>query len=487
MRATRGMVFFRAIFFMCAAFLIAGCAAPPRMSVLIRMIKPQEDYFTNTIIADFNTTHHAAVSVVHYEQTDALEAEIKAAAPSVGLVKIPFDKCNTLIARGLLKPLDSILTPAELADFKKTYLLTSLGRSKDLQYLVPRKFETRLMVYSKSKVADAVASWRAFKDSIDAALKPCNGYGLPSTYMLKSDPNQWDFYDLFVVGWVWAHTVYDGVKCPRIANRGKRYSGTSLGVIDRVYSLKGDSTAMLRLQGDAVVDAFHWEALYAACNIYNKKMWTEAWSGTEIWKGFQSEEVFLSFMTQLDCFFIHGTGQDDLEGYLKVPDDLGVATMPAGCSVELDEHGMVRRAGCKSITTGGWWWGIPATTPHPRLSYELAMAITNTQNQIQESSRFGMIPVRKDILGDMSMLYGGGWITRIYEASLQQLIFNKYTTIPGNAHFDRIGGLYLDAWYDIVVDRNWSGKSLDFPNRAFIQKLLEEKYAPQAQKILSEP
>jgi ABC-type glycerol-3-phosphate transport system substrate-binding protein len=212
-------------------------------------------------------------------------------------------------------------------------------------------------------------------------------------------------------------------------------------------------------------------------------MWEQEWSGGGVWGGFKSGDVFLSFMTQLDCFFIHGTGRDGLDGYVENPDDLGFAIMPGGCSVDLDANADYRRTGTRSITTGGWWWGVPASTPYPELSVKLAEHITSTNNQIQGCTRFGMIPVRKDILSDMSMMFGGGWITRVYETSFTQLMHNKNTTVPVNPRYSDIANLYLDAWYDIVVQKNWSEDNSP-PSLEYIAELLRLKYQPRADAIL---
>lgn len=451
------------------------------------MLKAQEDYFSKETMAGFDRDTHAKTRVVHYENIADIESELTRHAGKAAIVKIPFEKSRALIRKNFLKPLDSFLTPDELKEFRANYLLTSLGTYADKQYLIPRKFETRIMVYCKSKVADAISRWPTYKDAINADLKKVNGYGLPSTYVLENDPNKWDFFDVYVVGWIWAHTPYDGTTVPRIGHRGKRYSGTSLRIIDRVFQCGGDSTQVLTMNGNAVTDAFMWEAVYAS-SVYNKRMWEEAWSGTEIWKAFKEGEVFLAFMTQIDCFFIHGTGTDGLDGYMNNPDDMGVATMPAGCSVILDPSGSVLREGGRSVTTGGWWWGIPATTPDPRLSWNMAKYITGTKSQIQDCSRFGMIPVRKDILGDMSMMFGGGWITEIYETSFRQLMSNKYTVIPGNTHFDEIGDVYLDAWYDIVVHRNWAdakGTDAGAPQWQHVRDVLATTYVPRVASILA--
>ena len=95
-----------------------------------------------------------------------------------------------------------------------------------------------------------------------------------------------------------------------------------------------------------------------------------------------------------------------------------------------------------------------------------------------------MVPVRKDVLSDMNMLFGGGWISRIYETSFKQLMQNGLTTLPMNPKLGRIGEVYLDAWYDIVADKNWSADKL-FPQRDHIRETLARKYAVQAQRILS--
>ena len=452
------------------------------MRVLISMMADQEAYFKNEVAPAFEKKVPSQVEVLHYGSTDSLEYYLRQNAKTISLVKVPFGKAAPLMQKGLFAPLDGFLSTEELKQFKDTYLLTTLGSYNGKPCLVPRKFETRLMVYCKSKVADAVASWRTWKDSLDSAVARYNGYGLPATYLLESDPNEWDYYDIFVVGWIWSHTLYNGSVQPRIGHRGKQYSGTSQRVIDRIYQLGGDSADVLHMRGDAVVEAIYWESIYTAGRVYNDSMWTEGWSGADIWKQFASEEVFLSFMTQLDCFFLHGTGMDNLDGYMTRPDDMGVATMPRACNVMLDSTGIPVH-GSKAITTGGWWWGIPADAPDPALSFKLASFITATTSQIQECTRFGMIPVRKDILGDMSMMFGGGWISDVYEVSFKQLVENGYTVLPASAGFDKVNTLYLKLIDEVVVRRNWAAEGT-VPKRDYIQNLISTAYNPAVERVL---
>ncbi len=465
-----------------SVLLLLACAPPIKMKLLISMISEQEEYFKEKVVPPFADEENADLTVIHYVSIDELEKELDKYKGQAGLVKVPFGKSWSLVNQDKILPLESFLTEEELKEFHSSYMMTSLGKSADKQYYIPRKFETRLMVYLKSKVADAVTVWRKHRQDIHAVLQKYNGFGLPATYILEEDPNQWDYFDVFVVGWIWANTPYGGKMSPKVAHRGKRYSGTSHRVIDRVFQCNGDSGSVVSMQGDGVLDAFHWEAVYAAAGVYNDKMWKDEWSGSGVWKGFSEGEVFLSFMTQLDCFFIHGTGYEGLKGFLKNPDDMGVATMPKGCSLELNKNGEFQREGRKSITTGGWWWGIPKETPDPRASYRLARHITSMENQVQGCSRFGMIPVRKDVLADMQMLFGGFWISEMYNVSFKQLMYNKFTIVPSHPRFDEIGKIYLDAWFDVVVEKNWS-EDKTVPSRDFIKGRLTKMFVPQVDKI----
>ena len=84
----------------------------------------------------------------------------------------------------------------------------------------------------------------------------------------------------------------------------------------------------------------------------------------------------------------------------------------------------------------------------------------------------------------MSMMFGGGWITAIYETSFRQLMQNAYTVIPGDAHFDEIGNVYLDAWYDIVVHKNWAASG-EVPQWQYVRQVLLTTYVPRVASILT--
>jgi ABC-type glycerol-3-phosphate transport system substrate-binding protein len=151
--------------------------------------------------------------------------------------------------------------------------------------------------------------------------------------------------------------------------------------------------------------------------------------------------------------------------------------MPRGCSALLDAAG-IPHYGSKAVTTGGWWWGIPASAPERREGFRLASFVTGTTAQIQECTRFGMIPVRKDILSDMSMMFGSGWVADIYKVSFDQLVRNGYTVLPRSGDLPEVGALYLDLVDEVVVNRKWAVEG-NLPQRDYIGGIISASYQPR--------
>ncbi len=471
------------LFTMFSIFL-SNCAAPQKMTVIIKMMPAQEKHFKERVIPGFEKEHNVKIDVQIMQKVNDLPQLIKAADATGGvhLVKVPFEMTRVLTGQKLVIPLDSILNEDELARLKNEYFLLDLVKIKKQYYYLPRKFETRTLLYLKSQVNDAATHWKTYEKQIQSSLKQQNGFGLPKSYSLEKDPNEWDFFDIYVVGFYWKSKEIGGAKMPRIAHRGKRYPGTALRLMDRAYQLGATPTDILRLNGQPIIDMFAWEALYAQKEIYNPKMTQEEWSGADIWKGFKTGDVFLSFMTQIDAFFIHGAGTQAMSGYIENPEDMGVAIMPQAVSLEINAEGQPARIGTRSITTGGWWWGIPRNTPSKELSFKLAHFITNTENQIEGCSGFGMVPVRQDMLSELGLMFGGGWISGVFHVASQQLVENKFTVIPLIDEYTDMGKIYIEAFYEICINGNsGEGGKID---PAHIESVLAKKYIPMQRKVL---
>jgi ABC-type glycerol-3-phosphate transport system substrate-binding protein len=312
--------------------------------------------------------------------------------------------------------------------------------------------ETHLLFYLESKVQDALDGWQGYRAEIDAMLREANGYGLPAGYDLEQEPREWDFYDIAVLAYFWANHSYQGLTIPRLAHRGKRYHGTVNELITRIFQLGGDREDVLSMETDAVGDMFGWESFFIKNHLYHSGMWEQAWSGGDIWNAISSGEIFMCVFHQIDFFFVHGGSDPTMTGYLADPSDMGVAIMPKGVSLELTSDGRPQRVAGHYSNLSGWWWGVPVTSPDPELSYRLARFITSRENQIEECSRFGMFPVRVDVVDDLAEAFHEEWKRTVFRTT--QMQFESGTEEPPRLdEWSQIGKNYLDAWYDLCVKR----------------------------------
>jgi ABC-type glycerol-3-phosphate transport system substrate-binding protein len=233
---------------------------------------------------------------------------------TIALVKTPFEMTRVLVDKGYMSDLyvaeDTAKVLQDLAEYHP--LASGLGYVNEKPYYIPRKLETRTMFYRKSKVADAVAKFDQHKNRLDKELKALNGFGLPAGYVLESDPSLWDFYDIYVVGSIWANEDYNGVKLGRIAHRGARYAGTALDIVDKSFQLGATKDDILSLTADRVVEAFVWERAMVKSNIYNPGMWQDQWKGANLYNAIKDGKVYLTVLQQIDEFLVHGWKDDPL-------------------------------------------------------------------------------------------------------------------------------------------------------------------------------
>lgn len=276
----------------------------------------------------------------------------------------------------------------------------------------------------------------------------------------------------------WANTEYSGLKTGRIAHRTKKYEGTTSEIFTKVLQAGGKPEDMLKGDTPAVLDTFVWEALQKELNIYNKQMFNEDWTGGSIWKAMSEGQVFLAFMHQIDAFFVHGGTHPTMQGYLANPDDMGLAIMPAGASLELKADGTPARVGGHFSNASGWWWGIPQTSPDAKLSYELARFITSHENHLAESKTFGMMPIRKDVLEKADTAFADAWMKDVFKVAKAQYDAGAFYK-PVLAAWPQVSNEWLETYHDVIG----SGKYLKDGkiDAATIRKALE----PHAASIKS--
>ncbi len=441
------------------ALLVMSVQARKGFTVAVNMIDKQRQYFIDSIITPFAKEQKCDIQVIDFKKNSDIDnlfqqlpkrKDGKKHKP-LGLIKIPHQMAMSYIKQGHLIAINSFLSKKEIEDIEETYFLIELFVDDGNYYLVPRKLETRLMVYRKSKVDDVIANASKIKTRIHNALKEINGVGLPKGYKLEKSPGLWNFYDLFVVGYYWKHHPDNSGKTGRIAHRGKKYHGTVTGLLDKIVQVgSSDNKSMLNFSNNKVIEVFFWEALMVREGLYNAKMWKEGWSGTDIWQAFKDNEIYLSFMTQIDCHFLLG-GENKTDPYIQ-PNDFGIAVMPAGCSFALDDTGSVSRSGWHAVSTGGWWWGIPKDAKYPKLSYNLIRHITSLEVQKKECGKFGMIPVRMEMFLNPENFFVDKYQQKIHNISKVQLINNSTNTVPLLKNYTELEQVFLDAWYSVCVD-----------------------------------
>ncbi len=471
---------------------LAGCVgtkkAKQEFTVLIRMMPAQQRFFEQEIVAKFNKEHNCKITVAPFANQLDIEKFLKLDAgkrqPEIGLVKTPFEVTRVLVYKGYMQPLtavvDSVQVMQDLAEYHQ--LATALGYVNGLPYYIPRKLETRILFYRKSMVADAVSKFDKYKKQISEELKKQNKYGLPKDYVLESDPAQWDLYDLFVVGYIWSKEEYNGVKMPRLAHRGAKYEGTALDLVDRALQLGATHQDILSL-GDRTVQAFLWENVFVRNGLYNPGMWQDPWRGSDLYNGIKDGKVFCTNLQQIDCFNVHGWADDPgMPSYLPDVKDMGLCVMPKAVSFDLNAEGRPVVDGTRMISTGGWWWGIPKTSPNAKLAYEFARYVTNHDNQAKECSKFGMIPVRKDILLNLPNVFDEGWVGEIFKTSVEQVNDNQLTTVPLVKGYPLVAQNLVDAWYKLCVgyDEKKDGKM----DADIMKQKLAKDFVPKEKEIL---
>ncbi len=460
------------------AYLLIGCAAPAKLKVVMQLRPDQQELYRTRILKPFEKKFKCIVELQTYQDPAKLP-ELLTANDTVDLVDPPLAMTRTLVARNLIAPLDEVIPPKELGELRKEFFLMDLGSVRGQTFFLPRYLETPVLVYLKSQVSEAVQYWDVRKDEINRALAKYNGKGLPRNYTLERDPSQWDSFDLFVVGYYWAAKEVQGQRRGRMALGPLGSPTTPQTLMDKGYQSGAAAEALMRMTDDAVVDMFQWQSVMIHDGLLNPTLVKARWSEQEIREGFQSGELFLAEATQTEAFMIHGTASAEMPGYLANPEDMGVALMPKGMSLQLDGRGAPAREGRRSVGTRGYWWGITREARNRTLAYQLAHYLSNTQNQIVESAAYGTIPVRQDLLGELGLMFGGGWTSDVFQTASQQLVENRFTVAPLIEEYADMGQNYVNAFQEICLPG--AGQKTRFED---IQKALEDRYIPRQRQIL---
>ena len=454
---------------------------PKPITILMRMMEHQENWFIENILKDFAEKKRCNIVIKRFkndlELISILQREgYERNSNNVSLVKVPMFLALGLYKEGLLNTFEDILVKKQFDKSKISSWLQQVEDDYDPKslkmssfttitgrklFFLPRKLETRLMIYRRSKVTDAARNWHEFEAQLNDILEKENGYGLPKNYSLESDVNKWDYFDILVASFYWANKKYYGEKTARTAHRSMNYSGTVLGLIDRALQLGANPEDIHDFYGfsAAIIDMFHWEAVFRKYKLYSREMWEgDGWSGSDIYDGIKSNRVFLAWMHQLDILMIYGSNQLGIKGCLGNKEDLGLAIMPLGVSFELTEDGLVQRTGTRKAHTSGWLWGIPKNAPEAQLALDLARFITSYKPHFEECREFCIIPVRKDVHDALDVNLKSNWKNDVYTKSMEQLQINGESFVPKFktlSDYKEFLNNYYDPFEQIIIKKRY--------------------------------
>ncbi|MBL8028511.1 MAG: extracellular solute-binding protein [Fibrobacteres bacterium] len=417
------------------------------LTILIKMIPEQEEWFKKEILEPYSKEKGVTVKIKRFANYNELDSMLQN-DPEIDVVKIPMERSESYREKELIIPVSAIADSAETAIFRTDFMLPPLAVSERALYYIPRKLETRIMVYRVSKVKEAVEKYIKHLKDLDRELRKYRGKGMPDGYILEADPNQWDYYDILMAGYVWSK---EDPKKPggKIGHRGKNYPGTFLRLIDRSFQFGAIRGEISYLSSKPVVESFVWEGVYSKFNAYNNRMFKENWTGVDLWKTMGDNSIYLSFLTQLDCYFLIGTGENGLTGYMKTADDIDFAVMPAAASFTGEEFMLANR----NITTGGWFWGISHKSASGRQALDLIKAMTSEENQKKEFEAFGVLSARRSLLKEnRDELYLKRWRNRMLQTSIRQLNLNRFTFLPAYPDMERLQNSYYRLLYRLCVD-----------------------------------
>lgn len=399
--------------------------AKTELMMLVKMMPAQAAWVKKNVLEPFEKENDVAIRLQNFETYQELET-VFSRNQAFDIIKVPMDRAVAFREGGYITPVSSIADSAKLSEIRRDYVLPPLAVNLDTVFYVPRKMECRIMVYRVSKVREAANQYLPLVADINLALARYNETGLPNGYVLEDDPSEWDYYDVLVAGCVWAKKA-GGVNPGRIGHRGANYEGTMLRIVDRAFQFGATRGEIPYLTSRPVTEAFEWEFIYSKMKAYNQDMFTQNWKGKDLWIAFGKGDIYLSFLTQLDCFFLLGTGEPDMQGYFKDPEDVGFAVMPRAASLMGEENLFVNR----NVTTGGWVWALGKESSNKALALKLILQMTSRENQEREFNAFGTFPTRRALLKENNdKLYLKRWQNRMLQASIRQIELNRYTVLP---------------------------------------------------------
>ncbi len=453
----------RGLLLVAMGLLFAGLAVAltallyrPDYVVLVPFDAIEEGWF-RTRIADFAEKHHVRLTTRAYKDVDELERLLRAESLErkrrVMVALAPRAALAGLEGEDMVLPVDDVGGPVRAKRLAATMapaaLAPAAARGGDLRF-VPASISTPLLYYSRARVAEIVADWEADRGRIDAAIRRAGGSGLPPQYRLEADPDDWDTFDIAVLGAAWAARPYDGLTGPRIAHAATGDAAT-VDLATRAFAQGVTAADLVDLDAIELRDALAWESVCFGAGWYHPAMTKENWAPDDLLSATAQGQVFLGWLDMPHLFRLHGTGTPGLEGFLEDPADLGVARVPRGVSLDLDQS-LPARGGDPLAAIDGLWWAVPRTAPDAPLAVELVTMLSEREFQADWARAFGRLPARRDLLAELDILFESEWQFAIARTAKKQALDGGRAQ-PGTLRWRNNGRALVTTWREVCVEQ----------------------------------
>ena len=427
----------------------------PKRYVVMQLDEVQAAWFQTNILDEFNnetSSNLQLLRVTDEEQLQSATLDATKQGKDVVLTALPVSQIGHAIDTKLVQPFSGAVSSADITrDFGGLGdPVLAAGKVGGTQYFLPRMAVIDVAVYRVSKVRDAVLHWSVLRPQIDAALRAVNGHGLPVGFELGLTPSTWTAYDLFVMGYYWAHRSYGGQPArPRIAHRtGDEIDGQQ-DIVAAIYRLGATDATIDHFDSRAALDFYQWEALAHAANIYAPGMYeADPFDDEAVIAGLESGDLYFAPIDSMEAFNLHGGAHAAALAHVDDPSDLEFTSIPRGASLELDANGRPARTRPSFSFREDWVWALPAATHASNVAYKFVQFLWRPEIHARECEALGMLPLHPEVVAERVSLFRLDWMSHVFEAGLEQV--RQGQAVPRALIEKGLGSVYAQLWTKIV-------------------------------------
>jgi ABC-type glycerol-3-phosphate transport system substrate-binding protein len=427
----------------------------PKRYVVMQLDEVQAAWFQANILDDFNAEADANLEVLRVtdeEQLQAATADGAKHGKDVVLAALPVTQIGHAIETKLVRPFTDVVSARRITDDFGDLddSVLAAGKVNGTQYFLPRMAVIDVAVYRVSKVRDAVLHWSVLRPQINAALKQINGRGLPDKYELGLSPGSWNAYDLFVMGYYWAHRSYGGEPArPRVAHRTGDEIDGQRDIVSAIYRMGATDATIGTFDSRPAVDYFQWEALFRGEGLYDPAMYgDEPFDDEAVIDGLEKGELFFAPIDAMEAFNLHGGAHANARAHVADPADLEFTSMPQGASLALDDAGHPTRSRPSFSFREDWVWALPAAAHATDVSYKLVQFLWRPEIHARECEAIGMLPLHPQVVAERVSRFRLDWMSHVFEAGLEQARHGEPTPMAMIASGQ--GSVYAQLWTKIV-------------------------------------